>query len=331
MIGLGTLINTATVLVGGTVGIAMGNKIPDRVRTIVVQVIGMLTIGLGLSDLLKTHNMVFPLLGMVFGAVIGEVLRIEDRLEGIGEIIRKRFAKRQDPGPFISGFVTASLLFCIGPLTILGAIQDASGATIGTNPTQLFSVGSAGNYELTITDFCGNSDSSLFLITEPPAIVFVGPQDLCTGIDSEVLVSGGLEPYVFAPSAPAAFFVNAITNSVFGTAGGTYDMTVTDACNQSGVVPFILTVCDTEEPNILLINADEYDNESFIIKGLESFPNSQLRIYNRWGGLMYESLNYSNDNPWNGTDVEDGVYFWIFNRSDGISREGYVHVMHKKP
>jgi uncharacterized membrane protein YqgA involved in biofilm formation len=129
VIGLGTLINTATVLVGGTVGIAMGNKIPDRVRTIVVQVIGMLTIGLGLSDLLKTHNMVFPLLGMVFGAVIGEILRIEDRLEGIGEIIRKRFAKRQDPGPFISGFVTASLLFCIGPLTILGAIQDASGAT----------------------------------------------------------------------------------------------------------------------------------------------------------------------------------------------------------
>jgi len=107
----------------------MGNKIPDRVRIIVVQVIGMLTLGLGLSDLLKTHNMVFPLLGMVFGAVIGEVLRIEDRLEGLGEVIRKRFAKRQDPGPFISGFVTASLLFCIGPLTILGAIQDASGAT----------------------------------------------------------------------------------------------------------------------------------------------------------------------------------------------------------
>ena len=129
MVGLGTLINTATVLIGGMVGIAMGDKIPDRVRVIVVQVIGMVTIGLGLSDLLKTHNMVFPLLGMVFGAVIGEVLRIEDRLEGIGEVIRKRFAKRQDPGPFISGFVTATLLFCIGPLTILGAIQDASGET----------------------------------------------------------------------------------------------------------------------------------------------------------------------------------------------------------
>lgn len=107
----------------------MGDKIPEQVRIIVVQVIGMLTLGLGLSDLLKTHNMVFPLLGMVIGAVIGEVLRIEDRLEGIGEVIRKRFAKRQESGPFISGFVTATLLFCIGPLTILGAIQDASGAT----------------------------------------------------------------------------------------------------------------------------------------------------------------------------------------------------------
>jgi uncharacterized membrane protein YqgA involved in biofilm formation len=129
VVGLGTLINTATVLIGGMVGIATGDKIPDRVRIIVVQVIGMVTIGLGLSDLLKTHNMVFPLLGMVFGAVIGELLRIEDRLEGIGEVIRKRFAKRQDPGRFISGFVTATLLFCIGPLTILGAIQDASGET----------------------------------------------------------------------------------------------------------------------------------------------------------------------------------------------------------
>ena len=129
MIGLGTLINTATVIVGGTVGIAMGDKIPERVRVVVVQVIGMVTIGLGLSDLLKTHNMVFPLLGMVFGAVIGELLRIEDRLQGLGEFIRKRFAKRQEPGPFVTGFVTATLLFCIGPLTILGAIQDASGAT----------------------------------------------------------------------------------------------------------------------------------------------------------------------------------------------------------
>ena len=129
MIGLGTLINTATILVGGTVGLLIGKKIPENVRLIVVQVIGMITIGLGLSDVMKTHNMVFPLLGMVIGAVIGELLKIEDRLEHLGTLFHQKFAARHESGSFVKGFVTATLLFCIGPLTILGAMQDASGET----------------------------------------------------------------------------------------------------------------------------------------------------------------------------------------------------------
>ena len=129
MFGLGTLINTATVLVGGSVGLIIGDRIPDRIRTIVVQVIGLVTLGLGLSDVLKTHNMVFPLVGMVLGGIVGELLAIERRLEGLGEVIRCRFARNQEPGKFVNGFVTATLLFCIGPLTILGAMQDATGET----------------------------------------------------------------------------------------------------------------------------------------------------------------------------------------------------------
>jgi len=129
VIGLGTLINTATVLVGGSVGLIIGDRIPERIRTIVVQVIGLVTLGLGLSDVLKTHNMVFPLVGMVLGAIVGEALNLERRLEGIGEVIRRRFAGNQEPGRFVNGFVSATLLFCIGPLTILGAMQDATGET----------------------------------------------------------------------------------------------------------------------------------------------------------------------------------------------------------
>jgi len=129
MLGLGTLINTATVLLGGSVGLIIGDRIPERIRTIVVQVIGLVTLGLGLSDVLKTHNMVFPLVGMVLGAFVGEALNIERRLEGIGEVIRRRFAGKQEPGRFVNGFVTATLLVCIGPLTILGAMQDATGET----------------------------------------------------------------------------------------------------------------------------------------------------------------------------------------------------------
>ena len=129
MFGLGTLINTATVLIGGSIGLIIGDRIPERIRTIVVQVIGLVTLGLGLGDVLKTHNMVFPLVGMVLGGIVGELLAIERRLEGLGEVIRRRFARNQEPGKFVNGFITATLLFCIGPLTILGAMQDATRET----------------------------------------------------------------------------------------------------------------------------------------------------------------------------------------------------------
>ena len=129
MRGLGTIINTATVLAGGGLGLLIGNRIPDRIRVINVQVIGVVTIAIGLRDVMNTRNMVFPLVGMVLGAIIGELLRIEDRLEDLGELLRRKFTKPESESKFVTGFVTATLLFCVGPLTILGAIEDASGKT----------------------------------------------------------------------------------------------------------------------------------------------------------------------------------------------------------
>ena len=127
--GLGTLINTATVLVGGSVGYFIGHRIPESVRTTVVQVIGIATLVLGVRDAMDTHNLVFPLVGMVLGAIIGELLRIEERLESLGEWLKRRFTKEDGDSRFVVGFVTATLLFCVGPMTILGAIEDASGKT----------------------------------------------------------------------------------------------------------------------------------------------------------------------------------------------------------
>ena len=129
MRGLGTLINTLTVLAGGGLGLLIGDKIPDRVRVIIVQVIGLVTLAIGLRDVMNTDNMVFPLVGMVIGAILGEFLKIEDRLALLGELLRRKFAKNAGESKFVNGFVTATLLFCIGPLTILGAIEDASGKT----------------------------------------------------------------------------------------------------------------------------------------------------------------------------------------------------------
>ncbi len=129
MRGLGTIINTVTVLAGGGLGLLIGNRIPDRVRVIIVQVIGLVTIAIGLRDVINTDNMVFPLVGMVLGAIVGELFRIENRLEDLGEVLRRKFTKPESEGKFVTGFVTATLLFCVGPLTILGAIEDASGKT----------------------------------------------------------------------------------------------------------------------------------------------------------------------------------------------------------
>lgn len=129
MRGLGTIINTLTVLGGGLLGLLIGNKIPERVRVIIVQVIGLTTLAIGLRDVIDTDNIVFPLVGMVLGGIVGELLRLEDRLASIGEFLRRKFAKEAAENSFVNGFVTATLLFCVGPLTILGAIEDASGKT----------------------------------------------------------------------------------------------------------------------------------------------------------------------------------------------------------
>ncbi len=143
MRGLGTLINTGLVIAGSGLGVLIGDRIPERMRTTLLQVIGLVTIALGVSDAIDTRNMVFPLVGMAVGALIGELLRLEDRLEGIGARLQRRFdrggdasapteptaATGQSQRSFVKGFVTASALYCVGPLTVLGAIEDASGDT----------------------------------------------------------------------------------------------------------------------------------------------------------------------------------------------------------
>ena len=78
-------------------------------KELVVQSIGLVTIGIGLSDVLKTHNMVIPLVALVAGGIAGELLHIEDGLESVGSSLQRRFASGVDESSFVRGFVTASL------------------------------------------------------------------------------------------------------------------------------------------------------------------------------------------------------------------------------
>ncbi len=124
MRGLGTLVNVLTVVGGTAVGVLLAGRLPERTRTTVLTGIGLVVLAVGVESFLETENAVFPVVSIALGGLLGDALRIEDRLATLGEWLRERFARRRAVGSFVEGFVSASLLFCIGPLTIVGAFDD---------------------------------------------------------------------------------------------------------------------------------------------------------------------------------------------------------------
>lgn len=119
--------NAVAVLVGSAAGLALRGRMPERTVTVVMQAIGLTTVFLGLHsawDLAAVEappGMLVALLALAAGGALGETLRIEERLERIGDLLKRRF---RSEGRFTEGFVAATLLFCVGPLTLLGAIQN---------------------------------------------------------------------------------------------------------------------------------------------------------------------------------------------------------------
>jgi uncharacterized protein len=121
---IGTLINFGAVMVGGLFGLAIGGRLSERIKTIVVASIGLITIVIGLSAALKTENALIPLLSLVIGSIIGELIDIDKGINRLGDWLKKRFDRPGSEQNFTAAFVIASLQFCVGPLTILGAIND---------------------------------------------------------------------------------------------------------------------------------------------------------------------------------------------------------------
>ena len=138
----GTFINIITVLVGGMLGLLFGARLPSRLKATVIAGMGLFTTAIGIQMFLKTENPLIVLGAVLLGALLGEWWKIEDGLQNLGRILEKRFSREPEASitsnaasstvNFVRGFLTASLLFCVGPMTILGSIQD----------------GLTGNYEL---------------------------------------------------------------------------------------------------------------------------------------------------------------------------------------
>lgn len=148
MIGLGTLLNMAAIVLGTAVGVVVGHRLPERTRELITQALGLVVLvvaALNVVALLDAEWIAAvgdsaPLLivlgSVVIGGVIGSLLRIEQRVESLGGWLQARVRRSAGPDAgeqrarFIEGFVDASLLFCIGPLAILGALSDGLGQGI---------------------------------------------------------------------------------------------------------------------------------------------------------------------------------------------------------
>lgn len=123
MFGLGTLINTLAVLVGAGIGALVGARLPEGMRQTTMHAIGLVTVLVGIQSFLRFDNPLVPLVSVILGLVVGELLGIDGGLKRFGDALERRFSKGSG-SPVSRAFVTTSLLFCVGPLTFLGSLQD---------------------------------------------------------------------------------------------------------------------------------------------------------------------------------------------------------------
>ena len=121
MILTGVLINAAAVAVGGVLGTLGGRLMPEKMKQTVLAATGLVSIGIGISGAIGSSNQLIPILSLVIGSVIGELLHIEDGVTRAGDWLQKRFGKS---GSITEGFVTGSLVFAVGAMAVMGSLES---------------------------------------------------------------------------------------------------------------------------------------------------------------------------------------------------------------
>ena len=118
------LVNVATVLLGSAVGLIFRNKINEKFTKAVISALALVTILIGLSSALGTADILCVIICMALGTIIGELIRIDDGIEGAGDFIKRKLLKgKNKENRFTEGFVTACIVFCVGSMTIMGSFE----------------------------------------------------------------------------------------------------------------------------------------------------------------------------------------------------------------
>lgn len=119
---IGTLVNTAAIIMGALIGIAMRTGIPARIKDTVMQAVSLAVALIGMKMAFQTQNEIIIVLSLVIGGVIGEIINIDKKLESLGQKMSNLVGTGQ--GNFVRGFVTGSLLYCVGAMSIMGALES---------------------------------------------------------------------------------------------------------------------------------------------------------------------------------------------------------------
>lgn len=121
---IGTLVNTSAVVIGGAIGLTAGTRLPERMKVILMQALGLAVLAIGLRMALEAQHALLAIACLLLGGITGELLRIEERLETLAETLRQIL--RSDSSRFVEGLVTATLLYLTGAMTIVGSIRDGT-------------------------------------------------------------------------------------------------------------------------------------------------------------------------------------------------------------
>lgn len=130
----GTVVNVAAILLGCSIGFILKSKFPEKIGKIVMQGLGLASLLIGMQMALKTDNILLLIFSLVIGGIIGEMMGIEEGLERFGEKVKLKIKNNTDSEKFVEGFVTASLLYCVGSMAIMGALKEG----LSGNPDILY-------------------------------------------------------------------------------------------------------------------------------------------------------------------------------------------------
>ena len=124
MVLLGSLVNSAAIILGGSIGLALKKGLSDRIASAVMNALALCVLYIGVSGMLKGENILITILSMVFGTLVGEWIDLDKKINQLGDEIESRVSSENKEHYVSNGFVTASLLFCVGAMAIVGALQS---------------------------------------------------------------------------------------------------------------------------------------------------------------------------------------------------------------